>query len=402
MGTAGQIIVIEATTTNLDITCGTNIFCGTTTLTLSGDDSVTFIYDGTDWVMIAYMDDAIDQNGTDLAEWFPTNGEIEAAEVVSIDDSDPVKMQKALQSDGQKVVGVVSTQPGLILGQESEGVPSALVALVGRVPVKVDPNSPAINNGDLIGASSTAGMAQKVNGDYIIGRALESWTPGTEQDTVTVFVNPIYVPGENLAEGTASGSGELASLQNEVTDLQNSLALLTTQFELGLEATGSATFTDLAVTDLNVLGDAVLGDTVINGSLNVGTIQIDNNTNSIDAIGTLRIQDLALGDIEFMGGLITFDTEGNVAVNEITANKYNVAGTSAGTDTIPVNVKKVFVETDQVTTNSLVFVTPKRAIAFPLSVTDKLDGQGFYVEIPAVQSIPTQFDWWIVDKVSSN
>ena len=355
---------------------------------------ISFIYDGTTWNLIEFLDLDGDQSaGADIAEWFPINGEVAASEVVSIDNSEPVKVQKALQSDGQRVIGVVSTQPGIILGTSLEGVPSAMVALAGRVPVKVDPASETIANGDLIGASSTAGQSRKVTGGWVIGRALETWTPGTGQETVTIFVNPIYVNEAQFAQ---------TNYEDRIVNLENDLALLQAQLDLGQEASSSANFTDLTVSNLNVLGDAVLGDTVINGKLNIGTLTFDNIDQSINAVGALKIQDMALGDIEFLGGLITFDTQGNIVAKEVTANKYNVAGASAGTSTIPAAGKKVFVETEAVTENSLVFVTPKRALAFPLAVTTKEAGTGFWVELPAIQSIETEFDWFIVDKLSSN
>jgi len=391
-GTAGQIIVMEITDTDIDFDCtsNANFNCGTTDLTTAAGDTLTWIFDGTQWSLISYMDNAQDQN--DLAEWFPTNGEIIAGEIVSIDSSQPVKVQKAIESDEQRVIGVISTEPGLILGQAEEGIPSALVALAGRVPVKVDPTSEAIANGDLIGASATAGLARKVTGGWIIGRALEAWNPSSGQGTVTIFVNPIYVNEAQLAQ---------TNYEDRITNLETDMALLQAQLDSGEQGATTESFTDLAVTNLSVLGDTILADTVVNGKLNVGTLTFDNVEQSINAVGVLKVQDLALGNIEFLGGLITFDTDGNIIANEITAEKYSVSGASAGTGTLLSGTKKVFVETTMATENSLVFVTPGRALAFPLAVTEKEAGVGFWVELPAVQSLNTEFDWFIVDRVAA-
>ncbi len=391
-GTAGQIIVIESSDTDLDFDCAgseATINCGNVDLAAAAGDIFVWIYDGTVWNLINFMESNSDQTGSDLAEWFPANGEIAAGEVVSIDGSDPIKVQRALESDGQRVIGIVSTDPGLILGQAEEGIPYAQVALAGRVPVKVDPTSAAIANGDLVGAAATAGMAKKVDGGWVIGRALEAWTPGSGQETVTVFVNPIYVNQTQFAQ---------TNYDQQILDLQSSLSLIQSQLDLGEETSSSGVFTDLTVNQLTVLEDAVLSDTVINGKLNIGTIQIDNANNSIDAIGALKIQPLALGNIEFMGGLISFDTNGNIVAQTVTAEKYKVAGASAGTGILLSGTTEVEIESDLVNASSLILVTPKAALAYPMAVTAKEEGVGFTVSVQFPENYDVEFDWFIVDK----
>jgi len=390
-GVTGQIIVIETTTSNLDFDCtsNSNFNCGNADLTPAAGSVFTWIYDGTQWNLISYMNSAT-AGGNDIAEYFPSLESLEAGDVVAIDQTNPVTIKKAFAGDTRQVIGVVSGNPGITLGDETSGYP---VALVGRVPVKMSSLSEPIVAGDLVGASSELGLAQKVNGGYIIGRALESWRPG--QETLMVFVNPIYV---------AETGNLVQELENKITNLETQMALVQSQLELltAGNQTDSSTFTDLTVTNLTVLGDTVLGDTVISGTLNVGNIQIDAVGNSIDAIGTLKIQPMALGDIEFMAGLITFDTNGNVKVKEITADKYNVAGASAGTSTLPARKTEMFVETTAVRENSLIFVTPKKPLIYPLSVVEKEAGVGFRVKVAVSEAEDVEFDWWIIDKIANN
>jgi excisionase family DNA binding protein len=391
-----------------DSTSSTEAICGTST-SEGASNSV--------------IDDCTTSVNADYAEIYPTEVDVEYGDVViigpnrvsseysAVDDKGEIvslgnfntsKLAKS-SSAYQPAIGIVSNNWSDFSSTGQSAVPETEnpmpVALSGRVPVKVATTSDPILAGDWITTSSEPGKAMKATeSGFVIGRALASWEPGLGQETVLVFVNNFYYVAPTLAEAPELPIN--AELENRVVELENQLALVQAQLDLGEEGAATESFEDLTVTNLSVLGDTTLGDTVITGNLNVGTIQIDSTNNSIDAIGTLKIQELALGDIEFMGGLITFDTNGNVTVNEITANKYNVAGASAGKDTLPIGVKKVFVETNAITTNSLVFVTPKRAIAFPLSVTSKVDGQGFWVEIPATQSLATDFDWWIIDHVS--
>jgi len=349
----------------------------------------------------------------DIAENFPTaDSGMSPADIVSLDyqsipaGANPEEyetefVKKATSSDNANLLGIISEKPAVLLGgwkqnRDPRSAKEVAVALSGRVPVKVTSLNGNIQPGDLITAGTIPGVGVKATdrSQSIIGKALDKYENADTSaiGTVLVFVNTQW--SQSLAD---QGSADTTS---RVISLENQLALLQTQLDLGTQTSNTAAFTDLTVTNLNVLGDAILGDTVINGKLNVGTIQIDNTQNSIDAIGTLKLQPLALGNIEFLGGLITFDTEGNIIANEITANKYNVAGASAGTNTLSSGQKKVFVNTSAVTGNSLIFVTPKKAISFPLSVTDKVDGQGFRVELPATQSQPLDFDWFIIDKTN--
>ncbi|HYC88160.1 MAG TPA: hypothetical protein VEO54_03035 [Thermoanaerobaculia bacterium] len=85
-----------------------------------------------------------------------------------------------------RVAGVISAQPGLILGPAGAG--KEMVATTGRVRVKVDATQP-IHVGDLLVSSSKPGMAMKsqpldLGGvaihrpGTIIGKALEPLQSG--------------------------------------------------------------------------------------------------------------------------------------------------------------------------------------------------------------------------------
>ena len=151
--------------------------------------------------------------------------------------------------------------------------------------------------------------------------------------------------------------------------------------------------------DLTVLGNTLLAETTITGGLNIGLIQIDSTQNSIDAVGTLKIQSLALGDIEFMGGLVKIDTEGNLKTVSVEAEKFKVAGASAGSTTLTAGETSVQVETNVVSEDSLVFITATSPTRQPLNVTEKIVEEGFRVEIFESEAEDISFDWWIIDKI---
>ncbi len=382
---AGQIIVIEsAGAITYDFDAGL-LNLGTADIVTAAGDITAWIYDGTDWNLISWMDDSDPQTGADIAEFFRSSENLQTGEIVKVDANNPLQVVKSDASYQFSSIGVVSTQPGMTIGEEGEG--AYPIALAGRVPVKVTDINGPIQPGDPIASSSIPGVAMKATqSGQIIGTALEAWDVNSGRDTVTIFVKPTWhePEGASFAEG------------GTVTD--NDLTLMASFFSQDENGRNTLNIDNIRVTDLTVLGDALLGNTTISGKLNIGGITIDSIENSIDAIGTLKMQPMALGNIEMMGGLVTIDTEGNMVANEITAKKYNVSGASAGTSVITSGETSVFISTGAVTENSLIFVTPKTLTA-NLAVTAKSMGSGFRVEISEAATTDIEFDWLIVDKL---
>jgi hypothetical protein len=102
------------------------------------------------------------------------------------------------------IIGIVSTQPGVLLGGFSDDAATVLkvpVALTGRVPVKVSLAGGPIAIGDRIAPSSVPGIGVKATTTgYIVGIALESLDSipaGATYGEVTVFVERSYYAFEN-------------------------------------------------------------------------------------------------------------------------------------------------------------------------------------------------------------
>ncbi|MBP6943189.1 MAG: hypothetical protein KBB55_04065, partial [Candidatus Buchananbacteria bacterium] len=117
----------------------------------------------------------------DLAENYQAfESNIEPADIVAITTENQVGfandegfgVKKA--TAGDKVIGIISTAPGIVLGKEKTN--SVPVALAGRVPVKVTTENGSIVAGDYITVSDTAGVGQKADpGDQVVGMALEAY-----------------------------------------------------------------------------------------------------------------------------------------------------------------------------------------------------------------------------------
>jgi hypothetical protein len=132
--------------------------------------------------------------GADLAEvYYTKDASIEAGDVVSLDKDVVAGVKKANKAFGRDTLGIVSTKPGLLLGDgetNTDDLP-VRVALAGRVPVKVNSEGGNIAVGDSIAASSEDGYGMKAHpGDTVIATALASVDfASSTHGIVLAFVN---------------------------------------------------------------------------------------------------------------------------------------------------------------------------------------------------------------------
>jgi hypothetical protein len=123
----------------------------------------------------------------DVAEWVPSTQKLPAGTVVVLDKSETNHVLASTTAYDTKVAGVVSAEPGVILGVGGDG--KLKVATTGRVRVKADATRARIEVGDLLVTSDVEGVAMKsVEVDLggvkihrpgtIIGKALEPLESG--------------------------------------------------------------------------------------------------------------------------------------------------------------------------------------------------------------------------------
>jgi hypothetical protein len=115
----------------------------------------------------------------DVAENYTSDVTYGAGTVIMIASGDGVigdhEVTETVHEKDPKVIGVVTTDPALLMNSMAEGITTA-VALLGRVPCKV---VGPITKGDRIISSDTPGhgrseMGHEINWRHVIGRALES------------------------------------------------------------------------------------------------------------------------------------------------------------------------------------------------------------------------------------
>ena len=118
----------------------------------------------------------------DLAEWVPATNDMAPGTVVVLNTGKTNEVMPSERQYDTSVAGVVSANPGIILG--IAGDEKEQIATTGRVKVRVDARSAAIRVGDLLVTSDIAGTAMRsqpmeINGRQfhqpgtIIGKALE-------------------------------------------------------------------------------------------------------------------------------------------------------------------------------------------------------------------------------------
>ena len=110
----------------------------------------------------------------------------EPGDVMMVDPSAPDTYRRSSGAYEQSVAGVISTNPTIVVGNGRTNY-TAVLAMVGRVPVKVSSENGSVARGDLLVSASTPGYAMKYDQTKdknnkvvgIIGMALESMPPSS-------------------------------------------------------------------------------------------------------------------------------------------------------------------------------------------------------------------------------
>jgi hypothetical protein len=142
----------------------------------------------------------------DLAEAYDSAQPTEAGDLVSLVPNAEAKVRKSVKRYEPLLLGVVSTNPGLVfdagrthLAGDNSGLltkDKTVVALVGRVPVKISMENGPIRVGDPLTSSSKSGIAMKATvAGKIIGYALAS---ANKEGKVLAFVQPSYYAAPQL------------------------------------------------------------------------------------------------------------------------------------------------------------------------------------------------------------
>ncbi|MES2202705.1 MAG: hypothetical protein V4474_00005 [Patescibacteria group bacterium] len=132
--------------------------------------------------------DSVRVGNTDLAEMYVSSTTLNKGDIIATDGGFAIR---AAQGDTKhKVIGIISSDPGLVLGAapDDDGRNKYPVGLAGRVPVNVSLQNGPIAVGDRITLSSTPGVGMKAGPfDASVGIALEAYD-GTATSSVLAFL----------------------------------------------------------------------------------------------------------------------------------------------------------------------------------------------------------------------
>ncbi|MCL4374509.1 hypothetical protein M1523_01470 [Patescibacteria group bacterium] len=213
---------------------------------------------------------AVNTSSADLAEKYPSVQDLLAGEVVAFDPQNENHVIRSTQAYEKNLMGVVSTDPGLLLGApDGSGDKQYPVALSGRVPVKFSAENGNVVVGDPLTSSATKpGYAMRATQPgLIIAKALESSQKcaQTSDCKINAFIALKYdEPQMMLAD-----SGDVVILENTNSgspDQGNSSYSIATA--AGETITRVGAFARLTAANLET--GAVKAKTVTTDSLNVG------------------------------------------------------------------------------------------------------------------------------------
>jgi hypothetical protein len=254
-------------------------------------------------------DGAITANAFDLAERYASVNKLEPGTVVSIDAA---KSMYVTESNGTApAMGIISTDPGFTLGWEDNKVFKnaphvAVVALAGRVPVKVTNENGEIKAGDFLTASATVpGAAMKATkAGSVLGQALENYN-NTGTGSITVFVKATNYEGVKIEDQM---EGLVFDYSDPEIVTENSVAILERLLSQLADLDGQ----NLSQINTDVV---VVNGEVITPFVTAGTVRVDSLT-SATATGGLAIESstmfnggLRVDSISSITGLLSFNDD---------------------------------------------------------------------------------------------
>jgi hypothetical protein len=324
--------------------------------------------------MVAYKVD-----GADYAEvYYSRDTTINKGMIVELDGSGPSQVRKSSSPYRDLQIGIVSAQPGQVVGA-GDGRGAALpIALSGRVPVKLSTENGLPKAGDMITASATKpgyGMLAKKSG-AIVGQMMVDAKDngnGTAEGFVYVRHGQWQTPVSFDISGIFGGGLSVDGNGQQLTQLGID--------EHTVAANTSYSGFDQAIVDQIVDGfknqQAQIGD--------IKTKQTDFDTR------LASLEASSLKELVWNGGIVSKDTTFNGLV--AFTQPVTFSGSNVGTVTIPAGASQV-----RVTLPASLAATPTVTTSKQQFITGdwRITGQtanGFVIELQNPQTEDVTFDW---------
>jgi hypothetical protein len=257
-----------------------------------------------------------------------------AGDILSVASSGANLFQKSRSPYDPQLAGAI-TVTAAFLGGGDDGNGSNVIALAGRIPVKVTGANGPIAIGDYITSSNIPGYGMRATQPgRVVGVAMQSFS-GTDANatgTVLMFVNPGWAPG-TLAGASSSAVSSL-SIDGPLQQFFGIVASIGNTVQTFIRASV------IAVENLFVKKAAILPE---------GSVTVPSGPDQM-----------------------------------------------SGSATLAAHATEVFIPNQQVSSSSKIFVTPTTMTDVPLSVIARQDGSGFTVGVASGQPNDISFDWLVI------
>ncbi|HSX34997.1 MAG TPA: carbohydrate binding domain-containing protein [Candidatus Saccharimonadales bacterium] len=266
--------------------------------------------------------------GADLAEVYYSNDHsVSPGDVVQLDSSLQAGVKKTSQAYEPHAVGIVSTRPGNVLGDDqmagNDGTP-VLLALSGRIPVNVSMENGAIKAGDYLTPSSTPGYAMKATQPgQMVGKAMEDFSLNDPHGTgkILAFANLTYANPDTGVTANNDVQGSTMTAAN-----MNVSGTVATQ---NLTVAGTATVKNLIVGTMTTTKElAVTGNATFGGDINLSGVGQSRNaiTKKFKASKPIAIGSVVIADRDNDGQVTTTTTPNDTRVLGIALTEAHAAG----------------------------------------------------------------------------
>jgi len=328
----------------------------------------------------------------DYAEYFKTKeSNLKSGEVVCVDTQNDNAVKRCQNDGDNNVMGVVSTNPGIV-GNDNEDVAKnpedyAVIAMLGQIPGYVTNENGAIQIGDALTASSTAGYMRKADsGESTVGVALQNFTDSKGQIQILISRKNKSLTVDAVETQVTQRIAEL-NVQDQVNNLIS-------QAKANLQDNLSQAQTQIN-NQGSLLADIQSQIEAIKAKYNLQEGELTFQATEIESLKIiLGINPEKPGDINILGKLTAEETE----TGKLIINVSDEAKKTIGEGKIEKDKSKLTISSLSVDKYSKVFVTPRVKTSQSLAVTEIKDGE-FTVEVndPISSEDGLMFDWWIVE-----
>ncbi|MDY6771277.1 MAG: hypothetical protein SV186_04985, partial [Candidatus Nanohaloarchaea archaeon] len=173
----------------------------------------------------------VETNGAcaDIAEVYNASEPVESGDIVMTDTTKSETVEKATRAGRDNMLGVVTTAPAMLFEESHQLIGTGTnysvdpmqpgVALVGRVPVKVNLANGPIEIGDPITVSPEDGVGMEAeSAGMVVGTALEPYNASSPDEKIMVFVNPRFHADGDTVEGLKQ---KVAKQQRTIENLKS-------------------------------------------------------------------------------------------------------------------------------------------------------------------------------------